>query len=479
MQALHELTLAALSAALATGEISSEEATNHALRLIERLDGRERLNAFLHVAASTALAEARAADARRASGTRKGPLDGIPIALKDLVDTEDMPTTAGSRVFAGRTPNREATIVRQLRDAGAVILGKTNMMEFAYGHPHPDVGETANPWDTTRTAGGSSGGSAAAIAAGLAWGAIGSDTGGSIRSPAAYCGVTGLKPTYGLVSCSGVIPLSWSLDHVGPLARTAEDCALILSVIAGHDAADPSSAPRHLVDRVVADVAGLSGGAPSCEGLRVGIVPQMFDLAVTPGLRETANEALSALQRCGMDLVELHLDREIIDSFLPAISRIYPAEAAAYHRSVTRDRWADLGPVLRAGLEDALQLSAADYVDAQRMRIEIGYAFHKLYQRVDLLVWPAQPLVAPKLGTTDSVVQGAADDHATTIEVEIAATAPANLLGEPGISIPCGFAEGLPIGLHLQGPTFSDALVLRAAMAFQAETGLPSLPSLD
>ncbi len=478
MPELHEQTLAELSGALAAGELSSVDATEHVLARIDRFDGRHGLNAYLHVATDSALGEAHAADSRRAAGTRKGPLDGVPIALKDLVDTSDMRTTGGSPVFSSRTPDRDATIVRKLREAGAVILGKTNMLEFAYGHPHPNIGETANPWDLSRTAGGSSGGSAAAIAAGMAWGAIGSDTGGSIRSPAAYCGVAGLKPTYGLVSVSGVLPLSWSLDHVGPLARTAEDCALLLSVIAGHDLSDPYSATRDRIDDVIENIAPLISDAPTCPGLRVGVLPQMFESTLTPGLREVVETAVTTFRdELGAKVFELCLDQEVIDSVLPAVARIYQVEAAAYHRLTTRDRWTDFGPVLRAGLEDALELPAVDYVDAQRARIRLGRAFGQLYQQADLLLWPAHPVVAPLIGTTDAVVPGAAG-NSTTIDIEIAATGPANLFGEPAISIPCGFTDGLPVGLHLQGPQFSDHLVLQAAMAYQSATGAPPLPPL-
>ncbi len=478
MPELHEHTLMELSGALAAGELTSLDATKHVLERIDLFDGRHELNAFLEVAAIAALKEAHASDLRRAAGTPQGPLDGVPIALKDLVDTADMKTTGGSPVFADRVPARDATIVHKLREAGAVIIGKTNMLEFAYGHPHPDIGETVNPWDATRTAGGSSGGSAAAIAAGMAWGAIGSDTGGSIRSPAAYCGITGLKPTYGLVSCRGVLPLSWSLDHVGPLARTAEDCALLLSVIAGHDPSDPYSAPRDLIDDVLENVANLLIDTPRCQGLRLGVVPQLFDTALTPGLRETVAAAVSILEeQTGAEVVELGLDQDVLDSILPSILHIYPVEAAAYHRSATEGRWGDLGPVLRAELEDALKLPAVDYIDAQRMRIRLSRSFEELYERADLLVWPAQPFVAPLLGTTDASVPGAAGDP-TTIELEIMATAPANLLGEPAISVPGGFAEGLPVGLHIQGPQYADDLVLQVAMAYQTATGAPPLPTL-
>ena len=482
MDDLRDLTLTHLAAALAAGEVSSLETTEHALRRIEALDGPGRLNAFITVTADAALAEARASDARRAAGEARGPLDGVPIALKDLFDTAGVRTTAGSRVWADRVPDADATVVRRLRAAGAVLLGKTNMLEFAYGYPHPDFGETANPWDRTRTAGGSSGGSAAAVAAGLGWGALGSDTGGSIRSPAAYCGVTGLKPTYGLVSLAGVVPLSWSLDHAGPLARTAADCALLLAAIAGHDPTDPYSAPPADADRALAGLRELVP-APSAthasplHGLRIGAVPRLFELAVTPGLRETVERALPVLSDLGAEVVEVELDPAAFALVVPAIERIYTVEAAAFHRPWFRERAADYGPVMREGLAAAMELRAVDYVDAQRDRLRVRAAFDALYERVDILAWPAQPLVAPPLGTTTATVD-APTGQAPTIEVEIGATGPANLTGEPSLAVPCGFASGLPVGLLLQGPRFADALVLRAAMAYQAATGVPLLPGL-
>jgi aspartyl-tRNA(Asn)/glutamyl-tRNA(Gln) amidotransferase subunit A len=481
MADLHELTLAELAAALAASRVSSIEVTRHALDRIARLDGRAGLNAFIAVLAETALAAAAAADARRAAGRLLGALDGVPLAVKDLFDLAGAPTTAGSPVLAGVVPTADATVVRRLREAGAVLLGKSNMMEFAYGHPHPAFGETVNPWDRSRTAGGSSGGSAAAVAAGLAWGALGSDTGGSIRSPAAYCGVTGLKPTYGLVSLTGVVPLSWSLDHAGPIARTAEDCAFLLAAIAGHDPADPSSAPAPAIEGVLTDLDRLiapdNPARVDCAGLRIGSVTRFFDQAVTPGLTEAVEPALATFAELGAEVVEVDIGPAILAAIVPTISAIYPAEAAAYHHGEGwfPARGAEYGPLLRDELEQAMAIPAHRYVRAQRGRRRVQAAYADLFARVDLLAWPAQPLVAPPLGTTASAVEEVGGG-ATTIDVEIGATGPANLTGEPGISLPCGFVAGLPVGLHLQGPRFADALVLRAGIAYQGATGAPPLP---
>ena len=481
---IDDLTLAGLATALASRQVSSLEATQQALGRITGVDGQDGLNAFITITAESALVAAREADARRAQDDALGPLDGVPIALKDLFDTAGVPTTAGSPVFADRVPTEDATVVRRLAAAGAVIVGKTNMLEFAYGYPHPDIGETANPWDCQRTAGGSSGGSAAAVAAGMAWGALGSDTGGSIRSPAAYCGVTGLKPTYGLVSCAGVVPLSWSLDHAGPIARTAEDCALLLAAIAGHDPADAASAPAVVSDPAVRDIIGvareavlLSAEAAPLRGLRLGVVSRLLDVALTPGLRAAFEAALPVFVALGAELVEVDLDTEAAALIAPILERIYTVEAAVFHRQRLRDQAAPYGPVIRAGLEAALAVRAVDYVAAQRDRLRVSAAFAGLFAQADLLTWPTQPMVAPLLETSTAMLAGPAGET-STIAVEIGATGSANLTGEPSLSIPCGFVDGLPVALNLQGPRFADALVLRTGAAFQAAVGPPPLPPL-
>ena len=484
----HERTLADMSAALAGGSVSSVEATEHALGRIARLDRRDGLNAFLLVTQQEAHAAAVAADERRSRGESLGPLDGVPIALKDLFDTAGIRTTAGSPVFADRVPDQDATVVRRLQAAGVVMLGKTNMLEFAYGYPHPEIGETANPWNLSRTAGGSSGGSAAAIAAGLAWGALGSDTGGSIRSPAAYCGITGLKPSFGLVSLAGVVPLSWSLDHAGPMARTAADCALLLAAIGGHDAQDPGSASQAETGPVMAEVAELAREvlAPpptpsTLAGQRIGVVSRLLDLAerATPGMRQLVEGALATFRELGADIVTVDLPASALPRAVAAVERIYAVEAATYHRAWL-PQWAErYGPVIRAGLEAALTVPAVDYVAAQRDRIEIMAIFTDLYREVDLLAWPAQPLVAPPLGTTADQIT-TTGTAAPTIEVEIGTTGFANLTGEPSISLPCGLVDGLPVGLLLQAPRFADARLLRAAIAYQHVTGTPPLaPTAD
>jgi aspartyl-tRNA(Asn)/glutamyl-tRNA(Gln) amidotransferase subunit A len=265
-------------------------------------------------------------------------------------------------------------------------------------------------------------------------------------------GVDGLdvnySHTYGLVSCRGVLSLSWSLDHVGPLPSAPEDCALLQSVFGRHDSSDPYSAPRDLIDDVLDNIAALLGSTQTSHRLRLGVVPQLFDTALTPELWNAVAAAVSMLEeQTGAEVVELDLDPDVLDSIL----HIYPVEAAAYHCKATHGRWTDRGAMLRAELQDALKPTGVHYIDAQRTRLHLSQAFQTLYRRADLLLWPAQQFVAPPLGTTDAAVPGRVGD-ATTIEIEIMATAPTNLLGEPAISIPCGSAKGLPVGLHIQGP---------------------------
>jgi aspartyl-tRNA(Asn)/glutamyl-tRNA(Gln) amidotransferase subunit A len=450
------LTLDAARLLLDEGAVSSVELTTAQLERIAALD--ERLNAYITVLRDAALAQAAVADKRRRAGER-GTLLGLPLAVKDLYETAGVRTTAGSRALADTVPTRDATVVRRLQAAGAVQLGKTNMMEFAYGYPHPDFGETRNPWDLSRTAGGSSGGSAAAVAAGLAYAALGSDTGGSIRSPAAYCGIVGLKPTYGRVSRAGVVPLSWSLDHAGPLTRTASDCAIVFDAIAGYDPLDPASAsPPYAptVDTLDAPVAGL----------RVGVVEELFARYVAPELRALAEAALRELEQLGvlLERIELPHAREVG----PVIMPIIQAEATSFHWPLLTTNPADYSAALRENLLRGATVLAKDYLDAQRARRLMQDEVNAALTCVDALVFPTQPIVAPLLDAY-AVGDGVEED---VLDVEIGHTGLANLTGHPALSIPCGFtAAGLPVGLQLTGRWFDEATLLRLAQAYEAATG--------
>ncbi|HVB64301.1 MAG TPA: amidase [Nitrolancea sp.] len=449
------LTLVEARSLLERGEISSVELTRNEIERITAFDGR--LKAFITVLAESALEAAAAADARRRQGERQALL-GVPVAVKDLFNTAGIRTTGGARVLADNVPTTDATVVRKLHDAGAVLLGKTNMMEFAYGYPHPDFGETRNPWALERTAGGSSGGSAAAVAAGLAYGALGSDTGGSIRSPASYCGIVGLKPSYGRVSRHGVLPLAWSLDHVGPLTRSVADASILFDVIAGFDVNDPASAQ---VERAPTS----SSLDHAVAGLRVGIVDEMFERFVRPEVHDVAREAVAKLGQLGVQLESVTLPH--LDLIAPVINPIVQAEAASYHRHTLEDRPNDFSDEVRDNLRLGATILAIDYLDAQRARRWILDGVADALTRFDVLLYPTQPIVAPILDSY-SIQPGATDD---VLDVEIGHTGLANLTGHPAVSLPAGFTvDGLPVGLQLIGRMFDEASILRLGRAFESAT---------
>ena len=449
------LSLADAAERLDRREISSVELTQNALDRITALDSR--FNAFITVLAESSLDTAREADSRRKNGQR-GRLLGVPIALKDLYNTAGVRTTGGARILKDNVPEQDATVVRKLREAGAVILGKTNMMEFAYGYPHPDFGETRNPWSLNHTAGGSSGGSAAAVCAGLAYGALGSDTGGSIRSPAAYCGLSGLKPTYGRVSRHGVLPLAWSLDHVGPLTRSSRDAAIMLDAIAGFDSHDPASANVRFISTVDKIDDAVSG-------LRIGVVDELFQRYVQPDVREVSLAAVSKLGELGVVLDSVA--PPYLDLVMPAITPIVQAEAAAYHRETLSSRPDDFSAEVRDNLRLGTMIPAIDYIDAQRIRRWIREGIEAALQSYDVLVFPTQPIVAPPIDSYQ-IAGGENDD---VLDVEIGHTGIANLTGHPALSVLAGFTpDGLPVGLQFTGRMFDEAAILRLGHAFESAT---------
>ena len=452
--ALDDLAFASitqLTSALDRRELSSRDATLLMLARIERFDAS--VNGYLTVTAERALAEAGLADARRAAGEH-GALLGVPVAVKDLCDTAGVRTTAGSRILANYVPNRDATVVRRLYDAGAVLLGKTHMAEFAYGYPHPDYGPSRTPWDTSRSASGSSGGSGAVVAAGLAYAALGSDTGGSIRGPAAVCAITGHKPTYGLVSRAGVVPLSWSLDHVGPLARSARDAMLVLAAIAGHDPADAASAP---------ETAWLAPPAPRTDlrGLRVGLLVELTE-GMDAECPELFEAALGALRELGASVEPVDVPNL---EYVNAIAfGVMEPEAASFHARWLRERPDDYAPQTRRGLEAASLLFATQYVDAQRMRARFNHGFMRLFERYDVLCCPSQPEL-PTVIAAEPVGREARQQW------DLRHTVIGNLTGVPAISAPCGFTQAhLPFSIQFMTPPFADALALGVTEAYQSVT---------
>ncbi|HXF81433.1 MAG TPA: amidase, partial [bacterium] len=414
------------------GQVSPVEVVEALLGRIARHE--PQLNAWITVLREEALAAARRMERDFRSGQDLGPLHGIPVGLKDNIDTAGIRTTCASRILADHVPRRDATVVRKLRAAGAIVLGKNNLLEFAYGIVHPDYGQCNNPWDPHRTAGGSSSGGAAAVAAGQVCAAIGTDTGGSIRIPAAYCGLVGMKPTYGLVSRHGVFPLSWSLDHVGPLARTVEDAAIVLSVIAGRDPDDPTT-----LDGV--DLALDGPEEPSLRGLRVGLM-QHTGQDLRPGVRRRFEEAVAVFRREGATVRDVTLPTlPYCDQLLMPL--IAP-EATAIHEPWLRTRAEDYAPMTRTQLELGALLPALDFVRAQRVRRRLIAEFEAVFREVDILLNPTVAWVAPREDPAVAGEEGV---------VEARRTSPHNITGIPAVTVPCGFAEDdLPAGLQIAGP---------------------------
>ena len=426
--------------ALDRGEITAVELVERAAAGIAAYD--EALGIFLTPTLDSAERAAAEADARRAAGTPLGPLDGIPVVVKDIVFTADAPTT-GQSLLRDTSPTADAPVCAGLRAAGAVFLGKTSTMEFALGFTDPDkpFPLPRNPWDPDRWAGGSSSGTASAVAAGIALGGIGTDTAGSIREPAAWCGITGLKPTHGLVSQVGVLPLAWSFDHVGPMARSAEDCALLLEAMT-------SSGGRTI---------GVAPATPtSLRGLRVGMAREPLERAEDE-VRTRVSEAVEVLEDAGADIREVHLHQyvEARDAVMLGLA----VEALAYHRNDAVQRWRDFGRVTRAALLTGLLVSGADAVQLQRVRRHVQRAAAALFRDLDVIIAPTASGPAPRA------------EHLDFQEVtELVQTHYWNATGEPAISVPIGTVRGLPVGMQIVGPAYADARVLAVGRMFQQVT---------
>jgi aspartyl-tRNA(Asn)/glutamyl-tRNA(Gln) amidotransferase subunit A len=474
MTDLHNLTIAAARAALDAGEVTSLELTEACLSRIAEVEPQVR--AFLTLTGEQALEQARAADANRPKNP--SPLHGIPLAIKDVICTRDVRTTCASRILESFVPPYDATVMTLLQDAGAVMLGKANCDEFAMGSSTENSGYqvTGNPWDTKRVPGGSSGGSAAAVAAGQAPGSLGTDTGGSIRLPAALCGVSGLKPTYGRVSRYGLVAYASSLDQIGPLAWTAEDLALILQVIAGQDPLDSTSADEPVPDYRAA----LTG---DIRGLRIGVPGEYFGEGLEPGVAQAIDQAIQALRDMGAQIVNVTLPHT--HYALPAYYLIAPAEASANlarydgvrygERVEGENMWDEIertrgdlfGPEVRRRIMLGTYALSAGYYEAyykraQQVRTLIRRDFQEAFDHVDVMAMPTSPTVAFLIGqkVDDPLAMYLTDVYTLT----------ANMAGIPGMVVPCGFSEGLPVGLQLLGQPFDEPLLLRVGDAYQRVT---------
>jgi len=478
---LTRMTSAELSAALASREVSATEVTRAHLDRIAAVD--DRVHAFLHVAADSALEQARDIDARRHHGENLSPLAGVPVAVKDVFATKGLPTTCGSRILEGWHPPYDATIVQRLKQSGAIILGKTNMDEFAMGSSTENsaYGTSHNPWDLDKIPGGSSGGSSAAVAAYEAPLAIGTDTGGSIRQPAAVCGIVGTKPTYGGSSRYGVVAFASSLDTPGPFGRTVLDAALLHEAMSGHDPCDSTS-----IDAPVPPVVAAArlGGTGDLSGLRVGVVRELSGQGYEPGVEAVTRDALARLEKLGATVHEVSCPS--FGYALPAYYLIAPSEcssnlarfdAVRYGLRVGDDgvrsleevmsltREAGFGPEVKRRIILGTYALSSGYYDAyygqaQKVRTLISRDFAAAFENADVLVSPATPTVAFPIGerANDPLAMYAAD----------LCTLPASLAGLPAISVPSGLSEGLPVGLQVMAPALADDRCYRVAAAFEA-----------
>jgi aspartyl-tRNA(Asn)/glutamyl-tRNA(Gln) amidotransferase subunit A len=449
------LSLAEAAKLVEKREVSPLELTDACIARAEALDGT--LHAYLTMTFETARQKAKTAADEIAAGNYRGPLHGIPIAVKDLYETAGVLTTAGSPLREHYVPTEDARAVELLKQAGVIMLGKLNLHEWAMGgtnvneyYPTP-----RNPWDTERITGGSSGGSGAALAAGYCYGSLGSDTRGSIRIPAGLNGITGLKPTWGRVSLRGIVPLNWSLDHAGPMARTAEDCALILNLIAGYDERDPTSADRPVPDYAASLI------PTRLDGVRIGLPRNFFfdPEIVEPVMLATTNAAADTLASLGAEIVEVEMPRDLEFS----ASSAFFAEASWYHESQFKEHPEMYGQTIRKRLIDNAGITGVDFVRDRWRQLELQQAMRRRMRDIDLILTPTSPVITPKIAEVDTSIPGGT--------ILARNTSPFNIAGIPTISMPAGFSDdGLPIGVQLAGRWWEEGLVLRAAHAYQQVT---------
>jgi len=447
------LDLTEVSQAVQKKEVSPVELTQACLDRIERLN--PVVNAFITVTAESALEKARVAEAEIVRGEWKGPLHGVPLAVKDLAETAGVRTTAASAVLKDFIPTADAEVVRRLKAAGAVLLGKLNLHEFAYGGSGliSHFGPARNPWNTAHITGGSSSGSGAAVAAGMCYGAIGTDTAGSIRLPAAYCGITGLKPTYGLVSTRGIIPLSWSLDHVGPMARTVADTALMLQAIAYYD-------PQDICCQKFPPVYYPSAIEESCAALRLGVARDFWK-DIDDEINRAAETALSELVKLTAGVQDVNMSTEVDRT-------VVQCEPDAYHQKYLPEHEQDYHPETLRRIRSSAGITAAKYISSYRDMLRQRRKVLEVFDKVDLILTPTSPVLPPTL----TALEAAPDQLRAKELVMLRNTRPFNVLGLPTLSLPCGFSKsGLPIGLQITGAPGAEGVVLALARAYEKQNG--------
>ncbi|MCU1572572.1 MAG: amidase [Micrococcaceae bacterium] len=451
----YELSLSEASVSIASGELTPLELTESALARIQAVE--ERVNAFATVTADVALAQAKQATAEIEQGNYRGPLHGIPVGIKDLINTAGVPTTSSSKVREHFIPDSNAAVVDALAEAGMVMVGKTHTHEFAFGGVTPT---TRNPWNLAKIPGGSSGGSGAAVGYGGVLAALGSDTGGSIRIPAALCGTVGLKPTYGRVSRYGVASLSWSLDHVGPLTRNVTDAALVLNAIAGYDPRDPGSANVAVPDFT----SGIDGGVM---GVRIGIPINYFTEKLDSETEQAVKTAVQVLEGLGAVVVPVEIPQA---GYLKAVEwGIMMPEASAYHRRALRETPELFTEEVRGLLEVGETVLATDYIDALRFRQSMKAAWKDMMQAVDVIIAPT--VFTPALPADDPVHYWPDGSTEAATDGYVRLSIPANLFGLPSLQVPCGFsASGLPLGMQIMGKPFAEAAILAVGRAYEQAT---------
>ncbi|MFN4261184.1 MAG: amidase [Gemmataceae bacterium] len=447
-----------IAADVQAGTRSAEDIAATALALAKKYQDKYRV--FTTLTPDLAQQQAQRV-AERIKGGEKLPLAGVPYAVKDLVDVKGIPTTCASKAFAQNMAGEDAEVVRRLTEAGAVLIGKTNLHECAFGFTgeNPTYGNTRNPWNVERIPGGSSSGSAVAVVLGICGFTLGSDTGGSIRQPAALCGIVGIKPTYGRVSRRGVVPLSWSLDHVGPMTRTAAEAALVLQVLAGRDNLDETSVRRPVRDY-------LAETRKPLNGLRLGVPHNWFYEALQPPVAQAVMAALDQLEKLGAQRVEVTLP--LMEEVVAAHRAIIFPEAASYHQPYLVKRADEYDPLIRTLLQAGLFIPAADYLKAQRARRIVRREWAKVFRKIDCLATPTSPLTATPFGAESAKLPGG---EKPLVRAYLDFTLPFNFSGHPALSVPCGFSpEGLPIGMQLVGRPFAEGTILRCAHHYQQAT---------
>ncbi len=448
-------TIAEASRLIAEKQLSPVELTQACLERVEQLD--DTLHAFILLTPERAMADARASEARIMAGKSLGPLDGIPIGHKDIYNTAGISTTGHSKVLEHNVPSRDGTVVRKWAEAGTVMMGKLSTHEFAMGGPSFDLPwpPARNPWNADHFTSGSSSGTGAAVAAGMVLGGTGSDTGGSIRGPSALCGITGIKPTYGLVSRAGILPLSFSMDHAGPMAWTVEDCALLLRAMAGYDPEDPACAQRPVAD-FVTDI------GKGVKGLRIGVVRHFFeaDHPVSPATLQGINHALDVFEHLGAEISEVKLSP--LADYHACGSIILTSEAYAIHEPWLKTRFNDYGELFRDRLALGGFIRGTDYVQAMRRRRTLCVEVKAAMAGLDILVSASQPTEAPRI--TEVPKWGSMEKPSLTM--------PFNLTGYPAMTVPTGFgAGGLPVGMQLVARPFQEPTLFQAAHTFEKAIG--------